>query len=187
LLALGEAACTGVHGANRLASNSLLEGLVFGIAAADRLASGSTGSPCAGSEAVPADLGSSPSRTTRPVADGAALVTLREAIQQAMSRDVAVVRDAVGLARAAEVVAEARSSLAEMPADNRAVWELRNLALAAAAVISAATLREESRGAHFRADFPTTNPSLAGCHLAFGGADGRAWRYSALQAARQIA
>jgi succinate dehydrogenase/fumarate reductase flavoprotein subunit len=65
------------------------------------------------------------------------------------------------------------------------VWELRNLALAAAAVVSAATLREESRGAHFRADFPETYPSLAGCHLALGGNAGAVWRYSSLDAARR--
>jgi L-aspartate oxidase len=104
-----------------------------------------------------------------------------------MSRDVAVVRDAEGLARAGAIVENALRALAACPADNRTVWELCNLALAAAAVISAATLREESRGAHFRADFPETNPSLAGCHLALGGISGQVWHYSSLEAARQPA
>jgi L-aspartate oxidase len=187
LLALGEASCTGVHGANRLASNSLLEGLVFGIEAADRLASAPNGSSSTESADTPASFVSRHSSRESSVAEEAALGTIREEIQRAMSRDVAVVRDAEGLARAGTVIQRALSALAEFPADNRAVWELRNLALAAAAVVSAATLREESRGAHFRADLPETNPTLAGCHLVFGGGDNRVWRYSSLQAASRIA
>ena len=58
-----------------------------------------------------------------------ALGTMREGIQRAMSRDVAVVRDAEGLARATAVVEDSLSALAAIPSDNRAVWELRNLAL----------------------------------------------------------
>jgi L-aspartate oxidase len=102
-----------------------------------------------------------------------------------MSRDVAVVRDAEGLTRAAGIVEHALSTLVAIPAGDRAAWELRNLALAAAAVVSAATLREESRGAHFRADFPEPNPALAGCHLVCGGTSGQMWRYSSLDEARQ--
>lgn len=187
LLALGEASCTGVHGANRLASNSLLEGLVFGIEAADRLASNSNRSESgeqAGASAVAAAAApiGQPSAAPEGTLDG-----IRQNIQQAMSRDVAVVRDAAGLARAAAFVESSLSILAARPADNRAAWELRNVALAAAAVINGATLREESRGAHFRADYPETNPSLAACHLAFGGTAGPVWRYSSLEAARQPA
>ncbi|MEA2514728.1 MAG: Fumarate reductase flavoprotein C-term, partial [Thermomicrobiales bacterium] len=66
------------------------------------------------------------------------------------------------------------------------VWEVQNLALAAGAVVTAATLRHESRGAHFRADFPEPNPALVGCHLSYGGDGCRDWRFSSLQAAGQV-
>jgi L-aspartate oxidase len=191
LLALGEASCTGVHGANRLASNSLLEGLVFGIAAADRLVAGAIdrrGGPARPPSFARAygEAGHAGPPLQSPTTADAALPTdLRREIQRAMSRDVAVVRDAEGLTRAAGIVEHALSTLVAIPAGDRAAWELRNLALAAAAVVSAATLREESRGAHFRADFPEPNPALAGCHLVCGGTSGQMWRYSSLDEARQ--
>jgi L-aspartate oxidase len=56
--------------------------------------------------------------------------------------------------------------------------------LAASAVIDAAMLREESRGAHFRSDFPETDPTLVGCHLGYGGGDDPTWRYGSLEAIR---
>ncbi len=159
LLALGEAACTGVHGANRLASNSLLEGLVFGIAAAESL--GRSLAPAApatepGIHAVPASSANPESEAIRAA---------RAAVQQAMSRDVAVVRDAAGLARAAAIVAEQDAALAALPGTfGRPLWEARNMALAAAAVIAGAAHRAESRGAHYRDDFPEPDPALAGLH-----------------------
>jgi L-aspartate oxidase len=180
LLALGEASCTGVHGANRLASNSLLEGLVFGLEAADRLVS-----------SEPVESASIETREDDRVTeasvllsaeDRATIAAARTSIQRAMSRDVAVVRDAEGLARAAAVIQDALTTLCAIPAHDRAVWETRNLALAAGAVVTAATLREESRGAHYRADLPETNPALAGCHLTFGREHD--WRYSSLPVAR---
>lgn len=181
LLALGEASCTGVHGANRLASNSLLEGLVFGLEAADRLASSTSETPAPSAERV---CGSSIAADLHPADDIHVIAALRASVQRAMSRDVAVVRDADGLARAAAVIQDARSTLSAFPLDTRTVWEARNLTLAAAAVVTAAILREESRGAHFRADFAELNPALAGCHLALGGDAASDWRYSSLPAAR---
>ncbi len=182
LLALGEASCTGVHGANRLASNSLLEGLVFGLEAADRLALSEPGDTASIENRD--DDRAPVASVLLPTADVATIAALRTTIQRAMSRYVAVVRDAAGLACAAAVMEQALSTLSTIPPINRAVWEARNLALAAGAVVTAATLREESRGAHFRADFPEANPVLASCHLALGGDRAVAWRYSSIPAAR---
>jgi len=174
LLALGEAACTGVHGANRLASNSLLEGLVFGISAADRINRiGLATSPA---------IDSSPSQPAAAIpANQIDLDKLMREIQTAMSRDVAVVRNAAGLARAESEIEPILTSLSSQPPGARADWELRNLALAARAIVAAAAIREESRGSHFRSDFPALNPELDGRHLSF---DGQEWRFESLEAAR---
>jgi L-aspartate oxidase len=171
LFALGEASCTGVHGANRLASNSLLEGLVFGVAAAERVASFL--SPLA----PPTDPGSLGPATAATEADPVA-AEVRTAIQQSMSRHAAVVRDASGLDTAAEtIVAAARSLAAASPSGNRERWEASNVATAAAAVVASASRRLESRGAHFRADAPDPDPELAGRHSIV---DGAGWRLGAL-------
>ena len=174
LLALGEAACTGVHGANRLASNSLLEGLVFGIAAADRINH-------LGPAAAEASASGSAAAATPPTSDDDAIERLRRRIQTAMSRDVAVVRNAEGLDRAKSDIDSALAALPGAMLGDRAAWETWNLALAARAIVAAAELREESRGSHFRSDFPETNPALNGRHLSF---DGDAWRFESLEFAR---
>ncbi|MEA2582863.1 MAG: L-aspartate oxidase [Thermomicrobiales bacterium] len=185
LLALGEAACTGVHGANRLASNSLLEGLVFGLEAADCLTSTSRGPGGVESTGTAARVGAA-DQAHLPAPDPTMLDALRTRIQRAMSCDVAVIREAEGLARAAAVVRDALLTLASVRPADRTVWEVQNLALVAGAVVTAATLRHESRGAHFRADFPEPNPALVGCHLSYGGDGCRDWRFSSLQAAGQV-
>lgn len=147
LYAIGEVACTGVHGANRLASNSLLEGLVFAYrATADivaRIAAGEL-----------------PRRT--PVARegraGLVAAAARSRVQRIASAGPGVVRDGVGLRRAL-------AELARVPADvhlrpdvaaspQAAEWETSNVFQVAAALSLAALVREESRGGHFRTDFP---------------------------------
>ena len=178
LLALGEAACTGVHGANRLASNSLLEGLVFGLKAAANL----------GSTVAQPAIANSPAQQPRmnkvsPKASSD-LNALISRVQRTMSRNVAVVRDADGLSEAATELDDVLSVLMSNQGSTRAAREAANLALAARAVISAATLREESRGAHYRSDFPTTDTGLDGCHFAFGGQAGAVWRTTSLDTAR---
>ena len=163
LLAFGEAASTGIHGANRLASNSLLEGLVFGMAGADRLAKEW---PFIAAEAA----------SLPPLADleppvvglGGDAAALRRQLQRVMSQEVAVVRTADGLARARSSIdaieAEAGTEMGTPQSEPRERWELRNLIDAARSVIDNAAFREESRGAHYRADFPAPNPALAGMH-----------------------
>jgi L-aspartate oxidase len=175
LLALGEASCTGVHGANRLASNSLLEGLVFGLAAADRLAR--QGRPTGDrQEERKAESGG---RQPISKASREAVTEARQQLQRTMSRHVAVVRDAEGLREAADDLRRVAKMLQAQPGLNREVWEAKNMVLAASAITVAATLREESRGAHFRADFPETDPEFNRCHLLHD-PNGHAWRYGSL-------
>jgi L-aspartate oxidase len=128
LYAAGECASTGAHGANRLASNSLLEAAVFGTRA---------GRTAAAAAADPATL-ALPAEPAPDLAD-AALQTLR----RAMSRDAGVVRDAAGLRRLA-------GEIAALEAVHGQALPL----VAARLVVDGALARRESRGAHFRADYP---------------------------------
>jgi L-aspartate oxidase len=157
LLAIGEAACTGVHGANRLASNSLLEGLVFGRKAAEAL----NASPAGQSERIGIDLPGSDGGS-----HGAASIELRRSIRETMSRNVSVMRDAAGLITAVQSLERVLSNARSLPSDIDG-WITTNMALAAFAIAHAALLREESRGAHFRSDFPERDPALDEVHFVF--------------------
>ncbi|MEZ4504906.1 MAG: L-aspartate oxidase [Thermomicrobiales bacterium] len=175
LLALGEAACTGVHGANRLASNSLLEGLVFGTEAAAMVTA--QGRP-ASIDAATLDLSGIAAESTE--GDMTAIAEAVDAIQRTMSLHVSVVRSADGLRAAAEDVAAQLQVLETAGGTDRIAVEARNIAEAASKVIAAALFREESRGAHYRYDFPSTDPALAGQHsLLLPDANG-IWRFGAL-------
>ena len=127
LFAVGECAATGVHGANRLASNSLLEAAAFGRRTGGAAAAETSGAGAAVSRAIAPDL------------PPEALQTLR----QTMSRCVGVVRDAAGLTEALEVVAR-------LQADAPGALPL----IAARLIAEAALARRESRGGHFRSDYP---------------------------------
>ncbi len=176
--ALGEAACSGVHGANRLASNSLLEGLVFGTDAAELLTGFGRPDPV---DLSLLDLSGIP--TDHDGGDLAAIQGAVEAIQRTMSQHVAVVRSAEGLSEAAAEVAEQIAVLERAGGNDRVAVEARNIAQVAARVIDAALFREESRGAHFRDDFPVTDPDLAGRHsLLFPESNG-VWRFGTLSEA----
>ncbi|WP_406113319.1 L-aspartate oxidase [Kitasatospora purpeofusca] len=164
LSACGEVACTGVHGANRLASNSLLEGLVF----AERIAADLTARHAAGGlpERV-VDVGAA--RAARPVPLPAP--EARAEIQRLMSRGAGVLRSAASMAAAAEGLAllagQTRAAAAEeKPADPRVeTWEAANLLLVADALVTAAAQREETRGCHWREDFPERDDAHWQRHL----------------------
>ncbi|OLF16109.1 L-aspartate oxidase [Actinophytocola xanthii] len=146
LYAAGEVARTGLHGANRLASNSLLEGLVVGARAA---------------EAVAADLAAAPRAERRlaacppvPVAPAAG----RDTLQRVMSRYAGIGRDAEGLAVVGSVL---DVSAVDRPLSSRAAVEDAALTLTARALIAAAQARTESRGCHVRTDFPQVDEGFA--------------------------
>ncbi|ALC29228.1 MULTISPECIES: L-aspartate oxidase [Streptomyces] len=162
LYACGEVACTGVHGANRLASNSLLEGLVF-------------------AERIAADIAETrPPRTEPAEAPGAADAPVpllapeaRTAIQRTMTRGAGVLRSAASLAAAAEELeALHRSAAADAddPDPKVAVpgvdtWEATNLLLVSRVLVAAAREREETRGCHWREDRPDRDDAHWRRHL----------------------
>ncbi len=179
LWAAGEAACAGVHGANRLASNSLLEGMVFAPRVVEAIERGKEGPEATGAmravlgplaergdeaiggRRVAVDLGAG---VGEPAADAAFGVpeapnAARERLQRAMTVGAGVLRSAPSL----------RSTLAEVEAlavaldpadDHPATWEVRNLLDVARGLLAAATAREESRGVHTRTDFPQRRDQL---------------------------
>jgi L-aspartate oxidase len=146
LYAAGEAAATGVHGANRLASNSLLEGLVFGARAGKAMR-----------EELRNVKGIAPP-ITRAVSNGPVESTIEEVIheiQDLMWKDVGIVRTGAGLKAAIEHLNRIAPGVAH-PQTRRA-HEAQNIHTLGLLVARAALAREESRGAHYRTDFPAHN------------------------------
>jgi len=151
LFAVGETACTGVHGANRLASNSLLESVVFSKRVVQRT---ETTNPPRHHE-------------VRNIKAISYRLPDRKALSKALSLNLpnlqSLMWDKVGIIRSGESLEEAVDifttweSLLPQPSD-RPSYELNNLVLCARLVTEAALLRKESRGAHFRTDFPQTSP-----------------------------
>jgi L-aspartate oxidase len=146
LYAVGECACTGVHGANRLASNSLLEALVFG----SRLAQVAPAEQAVSEEVVEA------LRKAPPEPVPTAPQTAAQHIREIMSREVGIIRTGAGLRKSVQrlehMVQESQAQAAVWPPPQCA--EAANAALVAWVVAAAAALRQESRGAHFRSDAP---------------------------------
>ncbi len=157
LFATGEVACTGVHGANRLASNSLLEAIVFSKRIVERTGNKSKEEVSAGvkTKNVYSSLGQ------RPVPHVLPRVGLA-AIQQLHWDRVGIIRDKEGLEQAAGILAAWQQSLT--PPTDQPSYELSNLILTGRLLTEAAFIREESRGAHMRSDFPHTSPKWQ-CHI----------------------
>ncbi|MFZ2504500.1 MAG: L-aspartate oxidase, partial [Nocardioides sp.] len=147
LYATGEAACSGVHGANRLASNSLLEGLVF-------------------SRQIAAVLPRELRPWSDPVPDlrapGLVDPAARSTIQETMTAKVGVLRSATGIQSARVVLAGLATDHAT---PTTAAWETTNLATISAALAAAAELRCETRGSHWREDFPERNDASWAGHI----------------------
>jgi L-aspartate oxidase len=144
LYAAGEAACTGVHGANRLASNSLLEGLVFGALAAEAM--------IADAPAAVEGLLAVPATTTEGLTSEAATERWINELRDLMWKHAGLLRDAAGLQQAQRGL---DALAAAMPRGTyRRAIEARNLHAVASVIVASALARQESRGAHYRNDFP---------------------------------
>ncbi|MCE2885221.1 MAG: L-aspartate oxidase [Planctomycetaceae bacterium] len=155
LFACGEVACNGLHGANRLASNSLLEGLVFGRRAGLAAAANAASNPANArtnfrvvSDIRPSDKGELD------------LVDVRSSLRSAMWRNVGIARSGNRLADALDMIHFWCRYTLDKIFDDPAGWEIQNMLSCAALVAISARAREESRGTHFRSDHPA--PSSAG-------------------------
>jgi L-aspartate oxidase len=151
LFAAGETACTGVHGANRLASNSLLESVVF----SKRIVQRTEMTPPPRHRKKRSDEAISYCLPDREVLSKMPPLNLPN-LQSLMWDKVGIIRSGKSLKEAANILATWESCLSQ-PSD-RPSYELNNLVLCARLVTEAALLRKESRGAHFRTDFPRTSP-----------------------------
>lgn len=152
LWAAGEVSASGLHGANRLASNSLLEGLVFGAAAADDVAAQLEAQGPWRLE-VPPIAPSTPETQRAPID----LDDLRESLRALMWRRMGITRDVEGLAEAALQVDRWCRYVLPHVFDGPAGWSVQNMLTTARLMIAAAAQRAESRGVHYRADFPETD------------------------------
>ncbi|WP_061961575.1 L-aspartate oxidase [Demequina flava] len=150
LYAVGEAACTGVHGANRLASNSLLEGLVFAHRAAKDAAATVAEGTVRQHDPV-----------ERPGPSALLPATGRAQVQKIAQRGAGPIREKAGLTRAAERLAGIRKRYhhEEAPSGEPQIaeWESTNVLATASVLVESALEREETRGGHVREDFPDTD------------------------------
>lgn len=149
LYAAGEAACTGVHGANRLASNSLLEGLVFGARAAGSMLADDLPLISVESNPIPS--------LPLDASEAARIEDHMKSLQRAMWADGGLLRSESTLQRALAAQAECETGLAclaQQGKRSRSLFEAQSLASVARAILCSALARHESRGAHFRNDFP---------------------------------
>jgi L-aspartate oxidase len=159
LFACGEAASTGVHGANRLASNSLLEGLVFGTVAGTIAAEEAQ----AEQSVIPStELQYDFERTTRTVLD---LTDVRNSLRSLMWRNVGIERHAARLAETLDIIGFWGRYVLDKLFDEPSGWETQNMLMIARLITQAAGAREESRGVHYRSDFPETRTAYDGQHL----------------------
>ena len=195
LYACGEVACTGVHGANRLASNSLLEALVFARRIATDIAAtvtGGTATPLIDErpEAVgldPAPTHEAAETTSRgegtasrgndarrdpasPPDGGVVDASVRSRLQQTMTRGAGVLRSEESLRTAATTLDEFGQTTGRPNTDT---WETTNLLTVATALVAAAYLRQETRGCHWRHDFPEASDAWRGHLIIRLGPDGQ--------------
>ncbi|MDQ6659647.1 MAG: L-aspartate oxidase [Chloroflexota bacterium] len=173
LYAVGEVACTGVHGANRLASNSLLEGLVFGLRIADSLITGHHDDLPSLRRSIPVVLDDDIPQE-KPIVqeeiDTYALAQVRHEVRQILWQYVSLCRDEEGLLEAKLRIHALRQRLLTMGSgekQNVQLAETTNMLQVAELVIFAALQRHESRGSHWRRDYEMLDEKLVGCHYDF--------------------
>ncbi|MBI3824309.1 MAG: L-aspartate oxidase [Planctomycetes bacterium] len=152
LWAAGEVTSTGLHGANRLASNSLLEGLVFGSACARGAIEAASKMPDqVAACGVAITWGSA---IAKPPAADIDVADITNSLRALMVRNMGIIRDRAGLEEAGHDTAFWCRYVLAREFTQRAGWELQNLLTIARLMIHSALAREESRGVHFRSDFP---------------------------------
>ena len=163
LFAAGEAACTGVHGANRMAGNSLLQSAVFAHRAALALA-GDLPAPEQTRRELAAEADPPPPALS-PAGSVAGSAALRAELRSAMSAGAGAVRTAEGLDDALKALDAVAHALGGRPAADRDGIELASLVRVGRLIVRSATLRQESRGVHWRADAPLREPAWDGVRL----------------------
>jgi L-aspartate oxidase len=159
LWAAGEVTSSGLHGANRLASNSLLEGLVYGALCGQGAAEAA--------RKIPDTLQALPLTSRFEPADGNALdvTDITNSLRSLMVRQMGIVRDRPGLTQAAQDVLFWCRYVLQREFDARPGWELQNLLTIARLMIHSALEREESRGVHYRSDFPRRDDAHWSRHI----------------------
>jgi len=150
--ACGEAACNGIHGANRLASNSLLEGLVFGRRIAVELSSRILNGALKNT-GIPEHLYYE-RKTAEPLKDAD---ILKSELRKLMTEKVGIIRDEEKLKEALTQVQEIKKETENKAFITIEHWEFINMLTLSELVIKSALIRRESRGAHYRADYPQTD------------------------------
>jgi L-aspartate oxidase len=152
LYAAGEAACTGVHGANRLASNSLLEGLVFGARASNAMLK----DPSYEGKSTPS-IDASPQTTALSHEEEQSIEALISQLQSTMWRTAGLLRDEQTLREGIaerDAIEISLNRIAQQNKSNRRLFEAQSLLMVSRAILLSALARHESRGAHFRNDYP---------------------------------
>ncbi len=163
LYAAGEAACTGVHGANRLASNSLLEGLVFGARAARAMLADDLPMTESASPVIPSQIAG--------LAEEELVEIHITALQRAMWKHAGLLRDESTLREGLAKLEECQSGIErvlEQGKTSRRLSEAQALCRVADAILTSALARTESRGAHYRSDYPRRDDERFHRHSIFG-------------------
>ncbi|MBP7654719.1 L-aspartate oxidase [Candidatus Dependentiae bacterium] len=161
LYACGECACSGVHGANRLASNSLLEGLVFGYRAGKYALNKNLHKNKLTFNSIEFGAGQTKFFDNFNIADA------KNSIKSLMWRNIGIFRDKEILSEALKTIEKWKTYLFARSFQNVSGFELQNKIIVGEIIVKAALLREESRGAHFRTDYPESKIELASRHNDF--------------------
>ncbi len=164
LWAAGEATSSGLHGANRLASNSLLEGLVYGVSAAREATKEAMKSVDDSLEVFP--ISCDALQTSQAALD---IYDIRNSLKSLLGRSAGVRREAKSLTAAIETIERWQSYVLAQEFPDANGWELQNMLTVGKLLCAAALKREESRGVHLRTDFPDTDDQNWRKHLCFRG------------------
>ncbi|MFW6006980.1 MAG: L-aspartate oxidase [Bacillota bacterium] len=167
LYACGEVACTGVHGANRLASNSLLEGLVFGYRIYKYV-----------SKRKPQVVKKSINKIEQEISftrlsqeENKDIENITDNLRKIMMKKAGIIREKKRLKEIVSWISEKIGEIKKYKGTNTSYWELKNMLTVAHFITRAALKREESRGGHYRKDFPEPDPEWSKNHIIFDNQD----------------